>query len=565
MTNDRVKIRELGAGCCLSFRLLKLLTFPLFLSALMLAAKAPEALSSEAKASPAGKAQSAGMNAGNSKTNKATANATKKDEFTPIISWSEPGVTAWTALLCLHGLGLHKGVYEPFARQMARLGVHTYAIDLRGFGAWKNAPYGNTLDPKESLADIERVLKTIREQNPGLPVVLLGESMGGATAIQAASFYPELVDGLVACVPSGMRYSSHSESMKTAVGLMCGPGKPMNLGPDLVRRVTEKSQLQQSWMNDPKARFLVSPKELIRFQNFMNNTGNRCTKIKDIPVLMVQGGQDKLVKASGTTDLFRRLSSQHKDLVVLGTSEHLIFENGQFDEQVVSVVSSWLLKNVAARDNSSEEANTASLNAADKTVSMKDKEVLNFNPIAQQQATGHFFLAQGFLRLKMRDDARTHFQEVIRIAPKSLLAGDSRIMLNTALKQKTETRLPANQDIEKIEPRFVSRQTAMDNPMPTIMTIETKWLYPRPEIQKVLKQLQANYSGKLNLVRLDADAPENQTLIKDLQITSIPTFLFMNGANEVLDTRLGCTDARDLLEGLDKILPVPLASGQDKR
>src|SRR5258708_3150676 len=56
----------------------------------------------------------------------------------PMRSWTDPRTVPWAALLCVHGLGLHAGSYEQFGKRMAEVGVPTYAIDVRGFGAWQN-------------------------------------------------------------------------------------------------------------------------------------------------------------------------------------------------------------------------------------------------------------------------------------------------------------------------------------------------------------------------------------------------------------------------------------------
>ena len=481
---------------------------------------------------------------------------THNENFVPVISWSESGVTSWAVLLCLHGLGLHKEVYEPFARKMARVGVKTYALDLRGFGSYRNAPYGTTLDWKSSLGDIETAVKAIRKENPSLPVILLGESMGGAMAIHEAATFPGLVDGVIACVPSGMRYSEKSEEIRTAVGLLRGPSKPMNVAPSLLKRVTENTGLQEQWMSDEKSRLLLSPKELITFQYFMNQTGSKAAKMHDLPVLMVQGGQDKLVKESGTADLFKKVGSVDKDLIVLGTSEHLIFEEGQFDEQAVSVISSWLLKRVVASETLAQKKAAAGTTMTDATVLQNDQVLkTKFEATVQQQAIGHFFLAQGFLRLKDTAAAKREFEQVLKIAPESMLASESRVLLLTALKSGKDDKLVSDQQLEKVVLNLVSPQTAMNNPLPTMIIFSTKWLSKREDVERFVKELQLRYGGKLNLVTIDCDESSNKNLVDQFKITCVPTFLFLDGSNHIIDKLMGVTDGRDLMEGVLKIVP----------
>jgi|AGTN01.1.fsa_nt_gi Lysophospholipase len=482
-------------------------------------------------------------------------------DFVPIVSWSESDVTAWANLICVHGLGLHKYVYEPFGKQMARVGINTYAIDVRGFGSFKNSQSGSEIDLKTTITDLKGVVEEIRMVRPGMPIVLLGESMGGAIVLQFAAQYPDLVDGVIACVPSGARYAHQSEKLKTVVGLFKGGSKPMNVGPGMLKRVTADEELRDTWANDPKARLLLSPKELIRFQNFMNQTAAAAAKLTD-PVLMVQGGQDRLVKATGTEDLFRKIGTADKDFVMLGNAEHLIFEEGQFDEQSVNVISGWILKHVVAsrfRDSKGATAGDgqaqvmAAVNAANPN--------LKLDPVVHQRALGHFFLAQGYLQLNQPERSKEQFKEVIQIAPGTLLAQESDALLSTALNdEKGEP--AANSRLEKVVPQFVSFQNALANGKPTMIAFYSKWLIKRQGIWEAIQQLQLDYSDRINLVRLDVDDPKNAEIVKHFHVCAIPTFAFLNEDNKLVDERIGCTEKRDIASGIAKILPLSNAASK---
>src|SRR6516162_4748040 len=123
--------------------------------------------------------------------------------------------------------------------------------------------------------------------------------------------------------------------LKVFVRLLKGVNKPFNIGKEVISQATANDSLQKAWENDPFNRLELTPKELVDFQRFMNQNKAAASKIKDRPVIFFQGGQDKLVKAKGTVDIFKDVASTDKDLVFSGSSEHLIFEEGQFDPSVV--------------------------------------------------------------------------------------------------------------------------------------------------------------------------------------------------------------------------------------
>ncbi len=75
----------------------------------------------------------------------------------PCVSWLPPegGVKPRVAMLCIHGFSLHKGCYAAFGKEMAKDGIATYAMDMRGFGELKSTSEHTELDFDGCLADIK--------------------------------------------------------------------------------------------------------------------------------------------------------------------------------------------------------------------------------------------------------------------------------------------------------------------------------------------------------------------------------------------------------------------------
>ncbi|MEZ4544251.1 MAG: hypothetical protein R3C24_10155 [Cyanobacteriota/Melainabacteria group bacterium] len=62
------------------------------------------------------------------------------------------------------------------------------------------------------------------------------------------------------------------------------------------------------------AKLELTPRELLQFDRFMKGNRRSARKIKDKPVLMVQGSKDKLVRPRGTMELFDRLATAERNL-----------------------------------------------------------------------------------------------------------------------------------------------------------------------------------------------------------------------------------------------------------
>jgi alpha-beta hydrolase superfamily lysophospholipase len=235
---------------------------------------------------------------------------------------------------------------------MSRLGYVVYAVDMRGFGSYKDSNGKEQVDFDGCLADIKATLKLLHRAHPDLPVYLLGESMGGAIVIHATASFPELVDGTVSSVPSGSRFKQGKSAMSVAIhALEGGLNKQFDVGSGVIKQATERPELRESWGSDPLNRLNLSPRELMTFQSFMDHNHNVAPLIRSTPVLVVQGCKDKLVKPEGTVELFNELGTNDKRIQLVQNGEHLIFEEGQASDAALDSLTNWLDLHTLAYSN----------------------------------------------------------------------------------------------------------------------------------------------------------------------------------------------------------------------
>ncbi len=272
----------------------------------------------------------------------------------PCLAWVDRTKPISAVLVCVHGLGLHNGTYEAFGKRMSELGYATYAIDVRGFGAWMQAKGRERIDFEHCINDVRTTLKVVRRAHPNCPVFLLGESMGGAIALRVTSMYPELVDGLISSVPAGDRFKHAKTSLRVGFHLIKNADKPINVGDGVVKQATKNPELRKVWLEDPLARLDLTPRELIQFQNFMNGNQECAENIRKTAVLIVQGCQDKLVRPEGTVELFNHLATADREIVLIPNAEHLIFEEAQFTDKEIATVDSWIAAHLRKLPQSGE-------------------------------------------------------------------------------------------------------------------------------------------------------------------------------------------------------------------
>lgn len=276
----------------------------------------------------------------------------------PVIGWLPTQKPPRAAILCVHGLGLDNQAFTPFGLQMSAKGFAVYAMDVRGFGAWLTTPGQEDLRLNEAINDVGSILGLISQRHGGLPIYLLGESMGGAIALRAGAKYSKDLHGVISSVPSAERFQAKKMGLAVAVHFLRNPNKPFRVGDMVVQQASAIPQVREAWHDDLKAKMEMSPKELMRFAIFMRETKFSCAKLNDLPVFFVQGLKDKLVKPKGTYELFEAVSSKDKNLFIIGSEEHLIFETFKQSGMLLDSLTSWMDKHSVSASDADSNAKT---------------------------------------------------------------------------------------------------------------------------------------------------------------------------------------------------------------
>lgn len=284
----------------------------------------------------------------------------------PVVTWEDPNVKPWAVLICIHGLGLENRAFTFFGQRMAKRGVQTCALDVRGFGAWQEEYGSERVAFDKCLADIRRMVRALRKHRE-LPVFVLGESMGGAIALRAAAELGGSINGVISSVPSAERFQERKMSAKVAFHFLKGANKPFDIGSQVAEQASSDDVFKSRWENDPKAKMDMTPKELINFAVFMRRTKAHAAKIDDVPVMIVQGLKDRLVKPKGSFELFEAIPEGDKNLLLLGTREHLIFENAEHPESLLNSVCDWMKEHAAKPV--SESTDTSSVEGSHRKTS----------------------------------------------------------------------------------------------------------------------------------------------------------------------------------------------------
>lgn len=494
----------------------------------------------------------------------------------PCISWVNPLVKPRVALLCIHGLGLFSGSYQNFGLRMAARGIAVYAIDVRGFGSWMKAQGHEQVDFNGSLQDIKAALTAIRQSNPGLPVFLMGESMGGAIALRAASMYPDLIDGLISSVPAGDRFQQKKTDLKVALEFLKGPNRQFDIGKRIVGQATQNPIEKQEWEDNPLDRMDLSAKELIQFQKFMNENHDAAKNIKSLPVLFVQGTQDRLVKPEGTWELFNDVVSPDKYFLAV-PSEHLIFEEWQakpykFDSRVAHMTATWIFM-MAAKTATAELAGDLDQVGAGHGQSGRNADprlaegikafvqgqyatALPLIKVAEESnpesSEAHYWLGMCYSKLQQPIDARREMVKALALGRGSIHS------------QQANNYLIASGDGGPDDPSngkpTVPLQTVspeakeLTNGDPAVLAFCASWAEQCQPIDNFFKQAKSMFGDRVRLIKVDVEDHKNDDIVKAFNVGPIPTVVYLDSAGKVVSTSIGRTSFANFAKGISGIV-----------
>jgi alpha-beta hydrolase superfamily lysophospholipase len=255
----------------------------------------------------------------------------------------EGGGQPRAAVVLAHGYGEHIGRYGHVVGALVGHGYAVYALDHRGHGASDGAR-ANVERFDYFVTDLDQLVELVRRAHPGLPLFLIGHSMGGLIATLYVQRYAAKVDGLVL---SGValyveRRISPLLRLCSAVLARVAPGFPiMPLSREGESVLSSDPAVQVAFDADPlcyKGPLRVRMGyELVRA---MERARRQLSAIR-VPLLIMHGEEDRLVSPEGSRRLYDEAASANKTLKLWPGCRHEIF-NERCKDEVIAFLCTWL-------------------------------------------------------------------------------------------------------------------------------------------------------------------------------------------------------------------------------
>jgi len=281
-----------------------------------------------------------------------------KQVHLPTCEWYPKKLPPDAMVLAIHGLTLHGKRYDilgrTFAAENALGSIYVVAPDMRGFGRNRNKEHTFCQDNDckkivnydKSVDDFCKVAKIMREKYPGVPLYLLGESLGSSVCLAVAAKSPELVDGLVL---SGTAESvnpkmfDHPKIIASGMfAVFIDPKFNMRLGVFMRDLVSNDPAICQEMLDDPLVPKKLTLAELMKTNKFVGKTNKFAEKVKeDLPVLMLQGSEDKCVVPRAVANLAQHIRSSDQTMKWLHAHGHLLLETAYIRPATIDAITDW--------------------------------------------------------------------------------------------------------------------------------------------------------------------------------------------------------------------------------
>lgn len=200
-------------------------------------------------------------------------------------------------VVLVHGLGEHAGRYHRLAARLHAWGFAVWAHDHHGHGGSSGAR-GALPGELRLVEDLARVIDDARRENPGLPLVLLGHSLGGLVAASLVARGLRPVDGLVLSSPGLDPGLSGFQKALLAVLPRIAPGLRVRNGLD-DNFLSHDRAVVQAYRDDPLTHDRIGGR-LARFLAYEGAVVQQAAAHWPVPTLLLYAGDDRLVVSAAS-------------------------------------------------------------------------------------------------------------------------------------------------------------------------------------------------------------------------------------------------------------------------
>jgi len=216
------------------------------------------------------------------------------------------------AVLLFHGITAHSGAYDMAGKPFSAGGYTTFGLDYRGHGL-SGGNRGDSPGKDRWIADLAEAVMYIKSIGFSR-VVVLGHSLGVASAICAANAIPNEIAGVVllsGAYEGRKGLSTPPTFMEKARLVACAVFRPSYQAAEYYRKGMTVTKDQ-----------LFNFRYTVRFLTMLDVKTLRITEALDAPVLVGAGDKDELFEVNKVRELYDLIPGNKKEFLVMQNTTH---------------------------------------------------------------------------------------------------------------------------------------------------------------------------------------------------------------------------------------------------
>jgi len=245
----------------------------------------------------------------------------------PLRAWLPAGRPN-AVVLALHGMNDYSRSFEMPANAWRGQGIAVYAYDQRGFGG--SPQRGIWPGTALMVRDLKAMATLLRARHPGVPLYLLGMSMGGAVVMAAlGESEPVSADGAILVAPAVWSRDLMPPYYPPAMWIAAHMAPGVLVTSDDVRRVpTDNIAVMRELTRDPRVIKRTRADAGYGVANLMDAAVTAAPRLK-LPVLLLYGERDQVIRPKPVRSAIARMPKARLRVAVYPNGWHYLLRDKQ--------------------------------------------------------------------------------------------------------------------------------------------------------------------------------------------------------------------------------------------
>lgn len=240
-------------------------------------------------------------------------------------------------IIIVYGLAEHLSRYDYFVEKLNENKIACYRFDNRGHGNSGGLDL-HVDDYNDYINDVDLIVEKAKKELPGLPIYMLGHSVGGFIAAIYGEKIKDKLDGQILSGAATNEPLQVNAIKKIAIKTLAAIFPKLRIKNDLSKLVSRDEEVVRKYRNDP----LIHDKATVSFFNQFVIEGmaylKNNLKSYDYDCLILHGKEDKIISYKSSENFYNNISSVNKQIKIYDNLYHEILNEPEKDEVIEDIL-----------------------------------------------------------------------------------------------------------------------------------------------------------------------------------------------------------------------------------